>query len=383
MVMLGGFAVAVGQRRAWKKTRWAWFGALWVAGYALSYFWSEDKAQWGTALSVKLPILLLPVAFALLPKLDLKRLRILLLCFFAIMLAGALYSFAHFLADPKQVIAGYNVSHVLRTPLFNSHIHFSALVACSITIGIATLPIFNRFKKRLVIAALIILVVYLHFLASKTGLVMLYVLGAFMLFRLAMQGKPLRALAALLVMVAATWAAFMFIPTLKSRANYVRYTIVQVVEGRRDGLYSDLGRALSWRVGGQLVGQYAALGVGAGDMLTAMRGEYKKAYPAVAEENHLIPHNQPLCVALAAGVPAFLFFVFWLLMPLRWLYRHPRRFYFRVTWAMLLVPLLVEPFLEVQAGVAVYLYALLFCHYALRCMGAEVAVDAPDRRLPE
>lgn len=383
MMVLGAFAIATGEWKAWRKAGWAWLGAVWVVGYVLSYFWSEDKAQWSRLVGVKMPVLLLPVAFALLPGIDRNRLRVLVVGFLSILLAGITYSLAQFLVDPASVIAGYNVSHVLPTPLFNGHIHFSALVACGVVVGAAALPIFCGAQKRLIAALLGVFVLYIHILASKTGLVMLYLFGLLLLLRLASRGRPLYAAGYLLAGAAAVVAAFTFIPTLNKRAHYVNYTIIQVLEGRRDGLYSDLGRALSWEVAARVATQYPLGGVGAGDVLSAMRTEYAASYPDVSTENHLVPHNQLLCVAVAAGLPTLAAFVLWMLAPLRWQRRHPRRFYLRAIWLMLLVPLLVEPFLEVQGGVAVYLYALLFCQYVLRCMAAEVPGQGWERPVPE
>lgn len=378
MAAFGIFALAGHSLWDWKKSSWWWIGALWVAGYGASYFWSEDKDQWGRSIGVKMPIVLLPLAFALLPTLDVKHLRAFVCGVLGLLLAGVLYSIAYFIVDPRAVIEGYSFSHTLRTPLYNSHIHFSAAIAAGIVFGVAAFRMFERrWQKVMLIAALLAFAAYLHLLASKTGLVMLYLFVGLLVVRTAVRGRLLVSVSILFLCIACAWAALRFIPTLQSRANYVAYTWQQVMEGRRDGLYSDLGRALSWEVGGRLAARHPVAGVGAGDLLHAMRGQYAETYPGVASENQLIPHNQLLCVWLAAGTPTLVIFLIWLLAPLRWMRQHPRRFYLRAMWAMLLMPLLVEPFLEVQAGVAVYLYFLLSGQYLLRCM---TSVPGTSRR---
>jgi len=52
----------------WLKNKWWLMGIAWIAFYALSYFWSDDKGMWSVSLQVKLPFLLLPLAFAYTPR---------------------------------------------------------------------------------------------------------------------------------------------------------------------------------------------------------------------------------------------------------------------------------------------------------------------------
>ncbi len=378
MAVFGAFALLRHTLRDWKKSSWWWMGALWVAGYGLSYFWSEDTAQWGRSVGVKMPVILLPLAYALLPVLDGKRLRVFFWGVLGLLVAGVLFSVGYFLADPRAVIEGYNFSHTLRTPLYNSHIHFSAAVAAGIVFGAAGFRLCKKsWQKAVLVAVLTFMAAYLHLLASKTGLVMLYLFIGMLVVRAAVRGRLLVSVGLLLACAACAWAALHFIPTLQSRANYVAYTWQQMREGRRDGLYSDLGRALSWEVGMKLAMQHPVAGVGASDLLHAMRGQYAETYPGVATENQLIPHNQPLCAWLAGGISTLCVFLLWLFAPLGWMRHHPRRFYLRALWGILLVPLLVEPFLEVQAGVAVYLYFLLSGHYLLRSIAAAPQISSP------
>src|SRR5690348_10971879 len=75
--------------RRWIKDKWWLLGVAWVAFYAISYFWSENKASWGISVQVKLPFLLLPLAFAYTPRFSAKQIRILTLWIGLILLAGA------------------------------------------------------------------------------------------------------------------------------------------------------------------------------------------------------------------------------------------------------------------------------------------------------
>jgi hypothetical protein len=90
-----------------------------------------------------------------------------------------------------------------------------------------------------------------------------------------------------------------------------------------------------------------------------MHEGYTRWYPQVPEEQQLWPHNQWLTCAMAAGIPAVLLFTLWLVAPLRRIRWNRQGAFFLIVWLMLLVPLMVDPFLEVQIGVAVFLIFLL------------------------
>ena len=77
---------------------------------------------------------------------------------------------------------------------------------------------------------------------------------------------------------------------------------------------------------------------------------------------------------MAVGIPATILFILWIAAPLRLIRRNRAGVYFLLTWLMLLVPLMVDLFLEVQFGVAVYLIFLLWQRKAIRDSKANGAI---------
>src|SRR6201995_254729 len=61
--------------RYWFRQKWLLLGFCWVGMYALSYFWSHNTGEWAERFQVKLPVLLLPIAFAFMPQLSAKQLQ--------------------------------------------------------------------------------------------------------------------------------------------------------------------------------------------------------------------------------------------------------------------------------------------------------------------
>jgi len=386
-VALFGVAALVGVHPRYWAAAGGWWGwaAAWVGLCAVSGFWSADLGQWRKAVGVQAPLVVFSLASAFFPLLAAKHARLLVGGTLTLLSAGIAYSLTLFAADSARVIQGYGVSHAMRTPLFNTHIHFSAVVACGVALGWMGWPLARTRAARIaLLLTLAGMVIYLHVLASKTGLVMVYTFAALLIGRAAVRrGQWWKALLGLVFAVSAAWIAVQTVPTLRAKVAYVTWTIDQARAGERSGRYSDIGRALSYTVAARLIAQNPLFGVGAGDIKASMSNGYRQWQPAVAPENHLIPHNQWLSTAVAAGIPAVVLFCGWWLWPLRRRAGRGRAAFGELcVWTMLCVPLLVEPFLEVQAGVSVYLFSLLAARVLSRALSSEPVAEATAASRP-
>lgn len=346
--------------RRWFSKKWWLLGLVWVALYAASWFWSTDKGAWGALFQVKLPFLFFPLAFSFIQPWTARELRIYTLLLNGFILLGAGYSISFFVRDPQAFIHGYKYSHTLPTPAYNDHIAYSTAVAATIAWNFYAVRLWVKpLHKLLLMLAVVILTLYLHLLAAKTGLLALYVflLCYFIYYTVVRSFKKGLLIGVLIAGCIA--GAYRFIPTFHERINYMYYTWQRINEGERTGLYSDMGRVISYDIALKLVRQDPAAGVGAGDMLAEMNKGYDRWYPNVSPDQRLIPHNQFLTIALAVGIPGLLFFIWWIVAPLRRIRRTREGFFFGAMWLLLLVPLFTDPFLEVQFGVFVYLFFFL------------------------
>lgn len=366
-IMLFGLVALWGiSPRAWLRQRWWLLGLGWVFLYALSWFWTTDKEEWGAHLQVKLPFLLLPLAFGLLPAFSARHWRIYTWALAAIMLAGAGYTMSFFLhGDTAQLVNQYKYAHVLATPMENDHISFSAAVALSIAWVVYYLPKIPRLWEQIILGiAALILALYLHVLAAKTGLVAFYLLLLGLTF-FWLKKDWRKGLLVFALMTGLFVLAYASMPTLRERIGYSWVTWRAFQSGERTGVYSDAGRIFSYDIALRLIAKNPLAGVGAGDVLHAMGRGYAQWYPEVGKEQQLWPHNQWLTCAMAAGIPAALLFTLWLVWPLSRSRRDRAGVFFRIVWCMLLVPLMVDAFLEVQFGVGVFLIFLLVQHKQL------------------
>jgi O-antigen ligase len=209
-----------------------------------------------------------------------------------------------------------------------------------------------------------ILAVYLHILAARSGLVALYVFAAGWGFYTGMKRSKLLGVGIVAAILLVAVLGIIYVPTLKARFGYLSYTYIIYSEGQRNGNYSDMGRAISYSIAGRIISHRALTGVGAGDMLTEMKQVYQTSYPDVAEAQQLLPHNQFLVVWLGCGIVALVLYVIWWLAPV-WRIKLDRDgFYVFMVWLILFLPLIIEPMLEVQFGVFVYVFFLLWQMHA-------------------
>jgi O-antigen ligase len=155
------------------------------------------------------------------------------------------------------------------------------------------------------------------------------------------------------------FVAYKASPTLRARLGYFSYSFDQYKAGNRQGNYSDPGRILSYDIAFRQIAKSPLTGYGAGDLMSTMKLGYDKWYPDVADRDRLVPHNQFLCSAIAAGIPSMVLLLVWWALCLREIPRSATGLLARGGWLLLSVPLFVDPSFEIQLGIAVYLFYLL------------------------
>lgn len=363
--------------RKWLQNKWWLAGVAWVAIYALSWFWSTNKDEWSTFLQLKLPILLIPLAFSFLPPFTTRQLQTLTIGIGALLLAGACYSVSFLVLDYAHYIQEYNVSHMLPTLMYGEYICFST--TCTLFIA-WTLYLWPRFAgagvKWFLAIVMLGLAAYLHILAAKSGLVTFYLFVTAWAVYTVFAKRSIAGILAVLAIPVFFYCAVTFIPTLRERKEHIVYTWYRYMDHDKSGKLGDLSRLISYDVAWKLIKEKPWLGVGTGDIMDEMNVGYNKWTEVTEDRNRLIPHNQFLTVGLGCGIPTMLLFMYWVIMPLFRLRKNRDSFFLAITWTMLLIMLLIEPFLEEQIGVCVY---LLFPLLIMHVMGADkVETGKPD-----
>ncbi len=366
MILFGVNALWDVNPRLWFKDKWWLVGVAWVLIFAVTWFWSVNKGDWEVRFQLKLPFLILPLAFTFLPQFSRRQVQLLTLVV-AIMLAGsAFYSLSFLLRDPVHAIREYKQSHILPTLPKGDHISASMGVAVFIMLAVYVWPLLlSRAAKWVIGICLAILVIHLHIIAVKSGLIAFYIFVIGWSIYSLFSGRRAVGVLILLSLPLVFFLVGRYVPTLRERVAYTFYSYIMFKTGDHSGKYGDISRLMSYSLAIDLIKKHPLLGVGAGDIKDQMDTSYARVYPEVQQVDRLYPHNQFLVNALGCGIPAMLLFVFWLFMPLAKLKRNRQSFFFFMIWFTGLFELMIEPHLEGQLGIFVFLFFLLFQKHEL------------------
>lgn len=350
-----------------KSNKFGWWAMLYFAVCAISYFWSDNKAEWGRETMRQAPFLLLPLGFASVPLERIEFRRILYICVTTISVGTVLVSLYIFASNWQQYVQNYHLSIPMPSTRTGDHIRFSLWLSLLVLLGFQQLYFDKDFKKRKWLKIFVwvssgIFTVYIHVLSAKTGLLMLYIillfLGDYFFYK-----KHKNIWARILPFTLGIVGFIVFYnvsPTFKTKVNYVWLEITDITKGHKLNYnLSDHGRIISIDVGAQELKKIGPLGTGAGDILDVMRSGYETKYPEVPHGLRFMPFNQFLLNLLAYGWVLGLPIFFMSCSPL--FDRQPKgQFFVSLTTGIMILTMMFEGTLMLQTGVFVYLFITMW-----------------------
>jgi O-antigen ligase len=329
----------------------------------LSGLWSSNQDEWLSTIRIKLPLLFMPLAFASPFRFSEKDWQNLALVFVLLVLAAAGWSMVQYLAEMKSVHEGYLRSNMLRTPLENDHVRFSWAVQAAVLCG-GILFWKNRSQSKIISGlmafSILCLVVYLHILAARTGLLCFYV-SLFILFTWLLLEKTSRkyALLILFFVAALPLLAYHLLPTFQNRVKYFRYDFPYFSKAHYLENTNDAVRVISWKAGWQVMQENPLTGTGFGDVKQETREWYGRHYPQMNDSDKILPASQWLLYGAGLGWPGFIMAILITMLPLT-----VKNILYKLTWYMLsasvMVLLVFDAALEIQFGVFLYSAVLLW-----------------------
>lgn len=278
----------------------------------LSGLWSENLSYWLSRVQLRLPFLLLPFAFSLMPPLSKKQFQSLLFFFVLVISINYLviltnYAF-HFEAITKNLGQGQSM------PFLKEHITFSIMAAFAFFISIElsqdTSFLEKKWAKNGLWGLIIFLFIALHIIAVRTGIIALYVglilRGVIFIFQ---SRRYLIGVLGFSLLFAIPLLSYQFLPSFQQRVNYAIWDFEQYKAGDPD-TKSDSERIVSLKIGTQIFSENKLIGVGFGDIEQEMNRVYEQKYPTL---DHKLPHNQWLLTLMGMGIVGFVvsLFVFW------------------------------------------------------------------------
>jgi len=325
----------------------------------LSGIYSEDMHYWTERLRIKLPFLLLPLAFMSMPKFKEKDYLSIFYFFLILFFVSALLVGFGYWQNYEVITDGLGRGRPIPTPC--NHIRYSLMMAFSI-IGGLHLFFKNYFLKYvwerwLILGMTIFLFGFIHVLSVRSGIAGLYVAIVVLSLRYAyLQKKYLVGLASALLILCLPMMAYQMIPGFKQKVDYTWWDWKQYMEDK-PLRSSDAERMVSLNIGFQIGQTAPLLGVGAGDLRKEVHQIYAQQYPDIKDKK--MPHNQFLSVCAGTGMIGLLVFCFAFFFPLIF-YRKKLDAIFIALHLIIFFSFLTENTIENSIGVAFYVFFLLW-----------------------
>ncbi len=339
--------------------------SLFFLTFLLSGIYSDDKQYWLQKLNVRLAFVLIPIGMSSLRNMTHKTFQWMLYFFMWMIVASSIAVLVNYFENYDQINRMYSAGHTMETPY--SHVRFSLMVCFSAFIGWYLFqgdfqPLF-RGEKYLTLIAAVFLIIFLHVMAVRSGLLAFYLCAFFLLLRyLFLFRKWKQGFLALLLLMLLPFVSYNFFPSVKTKFQYMKYDLDQYFSFNQVVDLSDATRLLSMKNGIEIWKENIWFGVGAGDV----KNEALKKYvdPDIKTASKL-PHNQIVWELASVGFIGFALFWFASLLPLFYNrnYTDPL---FVCLHIILFSSYLTEATIDDSNGNGLYLIFLILIYFQLR-----------------
>lgn len=274
----------------------------------VSGFWSENSIYWLERVRIKLPFLILPLAFANLPPLSKKQF---LTIFYVFLIAFSLFCGRHLVFYYQHFEAVNNgLGQGIPIPTNWNHISFAMMAVFALLSGLELWKekFYWRYKNEqfLILGLTIFLFVAIHILSVRSAILTLYICLFFKLLELIFVKKRWKiGIASLLVLTTIPSIAYRTIPSLRQRIDYAVWDFEQYKQGDLTQK-SDSERITSLKMGLAAFQQNPIFGVGYGDIMDKIGQQYAVYFPKLAVRE---PHSFWLFSLAGTGVVGTLLFL--------------------------------------------------------------------------
>lgn len=333
-----------------------WIPPLFFLPPMISGLWSEDLGYWLRTLQIKAPLLLVPLLALPLARISRPQLRVLVYVILACLLADLGKSLSYFIQHYDTVVQDYLRAKVLPVGMKNDHVRYGWMLTMVWTTGLWMLqqPFMasatadrNRLK-----VFLVVIFVFQHLLASKTGLLGTYLAG---LIWLIMEGKKSLGRWAVLLLFTPL-LAWAILPTFRHRLQFVRWDFQHYSRGQYTEGLSDGPRISSLQAGLETWKTDPLKGTGFGDIRREITAWYSRNLPDMKTYEHLLPSNEFLLYGASSGWPGFLLALMGAFLPF-FLPARRKQFPWICFHVLAVTGFMYEIALETQYGVFLYAFS--------------------------
>ena len=333
------------------------------------YFWIVLFSFWQVdgdysylleRLRIKVPFLLIPLAYLGLPKLSKTSFYRVLYYFMTVMAISAAGVLLLYVANMEEVNLLLKQGQHMATPC--NHIRFSQLVALAILAGWYLIK--EKYSKgqgmhnSIIKILTVFLFLAIHILSVKTGLVCLYAALLMLTIRHIYTTRTYKvSITVIAILILLPIITYKTVPSFERKVHYTLYDMQMHDEGQGSN-YGDSGRITSLKVGVDLFRESPLFGVGAGNLKSEVSNAFSKKYPQYKKP--LMPHNQFVFVLAGSGIFGIVFFMMAFLIPFFYRKAYRNEFYFGV-YFLFLTSFIIDHFIENALGAGMFSSFVLMC----------------------
>lgn len=356
------------QRSLFKDLEVMKYSSFLIIPSVLGMLLSENTEKALHIFVIMAPLLVMPFAFSVLPKLRRKDLTLIIFTFSILLLINSSIILLEELSNVKFLIKKISTGKSFETPIH--HIRYTLLISlCSWTLlYIAYTEERSKFRNIFIFLGVFFALI-LHVFAVKTGLLSWYIIAfVFIALQILKKGFNKYTMASVLAIVLLPLLAYSLSSTLRSKINYTIYDLQHVSES--EGInYSDSKRIYALGIAWDIFLENPVLGVGSGDFDKIQLDRFERAYP---ETFPILPHMDWITILASTGVIGlmvfgFSFFSFFFKQKLL---QHPLLI---VVFVINFVGTLVDNHFLTAAGVALYTYSTMIVSSCL--IGGDLDVE--------
>lgn len=329
-----------------------------------SFWQTEDWNYYAERLRIKVPLLMLPLAWpGLVPLGEREKGWVTggVVVFLAGVVAAVMVNYALNFTEVNDMIRRGQAMPVPR-----NHIRFSLLVAIATLFSVAAYR-HRAFGWRWGWAGLgAFLFLGQHLLAVRSGLAGAYGgIGVLILALAWERGTWWPAVVGLIGLTVLPVLAYVAVPSFRTKIQYARYELFHRDKSQDTAEYSDEGRMTSLRIGLQVWREHPVLGVGPGNLRAEMDRRYAEVLPGTPGKR---PHNQFISALAGSGLVGGIITLGCFLL-LGWYGLRRRLPVYLALWTVFFLSCLVENTLETSAGVSMVCVFLLVLGARAGAMG--------------
>lgn len=341
----------------WKNKAFAVI-PLFLVMVLVSALWSSELSYWVEKTRIRLPFLVIPLAFAWLPTITKRHYQSVfygMLILSSIVMTGVLINYS---LDYERITS--SLLHGKNIPVPMNHIRFSLLLSFTIVAGFILYAENFRWKytweRNLIAGLCVFLGIGIHILSVRSGIIALYGTLFFLGFRyyIILKKQYFKGILVGSLFVFLPFIAYFSMPSLQNKVDYAVRDYQHFIEGRGSD-FSDSERLGSILVGVEIGNKSPWLGCGYGDLWNEIQNTYASVFPA--EKEYKIPHNQFVMIYAGLGIIGLSMFVFTFLFPLFY-QKNYQDWYFLALHLIVFCSFLVEATMETQVGTAIYSFFL-------------------------